>query len=69
MGPEAFDFVLPPELVAQAPAERRGDARMLVQIGSAAPIHARARELPRFVDPRALVVVNDSRVVPARVHV
>lgn len=69
MGPEDYDYALPPELVAQEPAQRRGDARMLVQIGDGAPGHAHARELPRFLDPRALVVVNDSRVVPARLRV
>ena len=69
MGPELFDYELPPELIAQEPASRRGDARMMVLRGESSPVHARARELPRHLDPRALVVVNDSRVVPARVHV
>lgn len=68
MGPEQFDFTLPPELVAQQPAARRGDARMLVLRGDS-PGHAFARELPQHLPPRALVVVNDSRVVPARLHV
>ncbi|MDC0674092.1 tRNA preQ1(34) S-adenosylmethionine ribosyltransferase-isomerase QueA [Nannocystis radixulma] len=69
MGPEAYDYVLPPEQIAQTPAARRGDARMLVQRDAGAPVHAHARELPRFLDARALVVVNDSRVVPARLRV
>lgn len=69
MGPELYDYELPQELVAQEPAARRGDARMMVLLGAGEPVHARARELPRHLDPRALVVVNDSRVVPARVHV
>jgi S-adenosylmethionine:tRNA ribosyltransferase-isomerase len=68
MGPELFDFTLPPELVAQQPAARRGDARMLV-LQDDSPTHASARDLPRYLPPRALVVVNDSRVVPARLHV
>ncbi|PCC67421.1 S-adenosylmethionine--tRNA ribosyltransferase-isomerase [Nannocystis exedens] len=69
MGPDAYDYVLPPEQIAQTPAARRGDARLLVQRDAGPPVHARARELPRFLDPRALVVVNDSRVVPARLRV
>ncbi|MBX7083841.1 MAG: tRNA preQ1(34) S-adenosylmethionine ribosyltransferase-isomerase QueA [Nannocystaceae bacterium] len=66
MDPSAFDFALPPEQIAQVPAARRGDARMLVLDGDAR--HDRiARELPLWVPAGALVVVNDSRVVPARV--
>lgn len=69
MGPELFDFVLPAEQVAQEPAAERGDARMMVLLGEAAPVHTFARALPRWLDPRALVVVNESKVVPARLHV
>lgn len=69
MGPELFDYALPPEQIAQEPAARRGDARMLVLRGASALVHARARDLPQHLDPRALLVVNDSRVVPARVRV
>ncbi len=64
--PSAFDFVLPPEQIAQAPAERRGDARMLVLERDGCRDRV-ASELAQVVPPGALVVVNDSRVVPARV--
>jgi S-adenosylmethionine:tRNA ribosyltransferase-isomerase len=64
MGPDAFDFVLPPERIAQRPAPRRGDARMLV-LGDAIE-HARVDDLAKHLPSRALVVVNASRVVPAR---
>lgn len=67
LGPEAFDYTLPPEQIAQAPAQRRGDARMLVCTG-AAPTHAYARDLVEHLPPDALVVVNESRVVPARLY-
>lgn len=67
MRPEQFDFTLPEEQIAQAPAARRGDARMMV-LRPEGVCHAQARELPRWLDPRALVVVNESRVVPARLH-
>ena len=68
MGPEDFDFTLPAEQIAQEPARARGEARMLVVRGE--PLaHARASELPSHLPEDALVVVNDSRVVPARVYV
>ncbi|MCA9720381.1 MAG: tRNA preQ1(34) S-adenosylmethionine ribosyltransferase-isomerase QueA [Myxococcales bacterium] len=66
--PDDFDFTLPVEQIAQAPAQRRGDARMLVVLGDAAPAHHVARELPGVLPNHALVVVNDSGVVPARVY-
>ena len=71
LGPEAFDFDLPAAQIAQEPAVRRGDARLLVLAdpGREPPWHhAVARDLPVFLPDGALVVVNDSRVVPARVH-
>ncbi len=68
MGPEDFDYTLPPEQIAQEPAARRGEARMLVLSGDGAPSHSRARELPRHLPAEALVVVNDSKVVPARLY-
>lgn len=84
LGPDAFDFVLPPELIAQAPCPVRAASRMLVlgplhrgapatpgsdQVRPWAPpsLHT-ARELPEVIPPDALVVLNDSRVVAARVH-
>ncbi len=70
LGPEAFDFDLPADQIAQEPATRRGDARLLVlaEPGAAPPWqHSEARGLPDFLPADALVVVNDSRVVPARI--
>jgi S-adenosylmethionine:tRNA ribosyltransferase-isomerase len=67
MGPEAFDYPLPPERIAQVPAARRGDARLLVCTGPAL-VHATARALAEHLPAGALVVVNASRVVPARLH-
>lgn len=71
IGPEAFDFDLPATQIAQQPAARRGDARLLVfaSPGVEPPWqHTEARELPSFLPPGALVVLNDSKVVPARVY-
>lgn len=62
---DAFDFALPEELIAQEPAARREDARLLV-VG--APLReARIADLASLVPEGALVVVNDTRVIPARV--
>ncbi|HSK16800.1 MAG TPA: tRNA preQ1(34) S-adenosylmethionine ribosyltransferase-isomerase QueA [Gaiellaceae bacterium] len=64
-----LDYELPPELIAQAPAERRDESRLLVfERATGAVRHRRFRELPDELPPSALVVVNDTRVVPARLR-
>ncbi len=68
--PADYDFELPPEQIAQQPAAERRAARLLV-IGRDTLEHHRVAELPELLaglDPAPLIVVNDSRVVPARVH-
>jgi S-adenosylmethionine:tRNA ribosyltransferase-isomerase len=63
----AFDYELPPELIAQRPAERRELARLMVlPRESAPPEHRRIAELPGLFSPGTLVAVNDTRVIPAR---
>jgi S-adenosylmethionine:tRNA ribosyltransferase-isomerase len=62
-----FDYELPPELIAQHPPERRDAARMLVlDPGSGEVTHSMVAELPRYLEPSDLLVLNDSRVLPAR---
>jgi S-adenosylmethionine:tRNA ribosyltransferase-isomerase len=61
-----FDYALPPELIAQTPADRRDASRLLVLPPSGPPEHRAIRELPALLPRDALVVVNDARVVPAR---
>jgi len=62
-----LDFELPPELIAQEPAVRREDARLLVlDPGTASPRHTSIRALPAELVPGDLVVLNDTRVLPAR---
>jgi S-adenosylmethionine:tRNA ribosyltransferase-isomerase len=64
-----LDYELPPELIAQHPAERRDESRLLVyDRASGAVRHRRFRDLPEELPAGALVVVNDTRVVPARLH-
>jgi len=60
-----FDFVLPPELIAQHPASERSASRLLDGTGSQ-PADRIFRELPFLLDPGDLLVFNDTRVVKAR---
>src|SRR5919108_2526639 len=63
-----LDYDLPPELVAQQPARRRDESRLLVyERLSGAVRHRTFADLPDEVGD-ALVVVNDTRVVPARIR-
>src|SRR5690242_4347849 len=68
MKSSALDYDLPPELIAQRPAERRDASRLLVYDRSTGAVrHRTFAELPDEVGD-ALVVVNDTRVVPARIR-
>lgn len=58
-------YELPPDLIARYPAERRDAARML-EVGGDAVVHRSIAELPDLLPPGALVVVNDTRVLHAR---
>src|SRR3954469_10570081 len=63
-----LDYDLPPELIAQHPAERRDGSRLLVFDRATGQIrHRRFAELPEELSGE-LVVVNDTKVVPARLH-
>ncbi len=62
-----YDFDLPEELIASRPLPRREDARMMVIDRASETIaHRRFAELPEFVRPGDLLVLNDTRVLPAR---
>jgi S-adenosylmethionine:tRNA ribosyltransferase-isomerase len=62
-----FDFDLPPELIAQEPLPRRDDSRLLlVHPDDEHPTHHRAHDLPELLRPGDLLVVNNSKVFPAR---
>jgi S-adenosylmethionine:tRNA ribosyltransferase-isomerase len=65
-----LDYSLPPELIAQRPLERRDDSRLLVYERATGDVrHRRFSELPDELEPDELVVVNDSRVIPARIPI
>lgn len=64
-----FDYALPKELIAQVPLEPRDSSRLLVLDREAGSInHRRFRDLPAYLRPGDVLVCNDSRVVPARIH-
>ncbi len=62
-----FDFDLPPELIAQFPAQERSQSRLLHLDGaSGALADGRFSDLPQFLKPGDLLVFNDTRVIKAR---
>jgi len=64
---DEFDYDLPQELIAQAPAAERGGSRLLHLDGkSGALADRRFREIQELVSPGDVVVVNDTRVIKAR---
>ena len=65
---DAFDFVLPPERIALAPASPRDSARMLVVAADGGLTDSTVSELPNFLRPGDALVVNDTRVIAARLE-
>jgi S-adenosylmethionine:tRNA ribosyltransferase-isomerase len=64
-----FDFALPPELVAQQPASQRDASRLLVLDRATGGVSHRAfAELPGCLVPGDVLVLNNSRVLPARLR-
>ncbi len=69
MLPTDFGFELPTELVAQQPPPHRTDSRLLVMGRSSGTLaDAAITDFPSLVDPRDLIVFNDTRVVRARLR-
>jgi S-adenosylmethionine:tRNA ribosyltransferase-isomerase len=67
MDTAAFDYELPDAAIAQTPVEPRDAARLLVDEGPGrAPSHLHVRDLPSLVGPGDVVVLNTTRVLPAR---
>lgn len=68
MRPEDFDYPLPKELIAQSPADRRDASRLLVaQRRDASLTDAVFGDIVELIPPGDLLVVNDTRVFPARI--
>lgn len=64
-----YDYDLPPELIAQTPVEPRDASRLLVLDRARGTLeHRHFRDVVDYLSDRDLLVVNDSRVLPARLH-
>lgn len=69
MDVSAFDYELPQELIAQEPLPERDASRLLLlDRATGQTAHRQIRELPKILRPGDLLVVNDARVVPARLR-
>lgn len=67
---DAFDYHLPESLIAQRPLEDRSASRLLVVDRTSAAIdHGVFRDIERLIEPGDVLVVNRSRVIPARLFV
>ena len=64
-----FHYELPDELIARYPSERRSDCRLLCVDGTSGALdHRRFPDLLEILEPGDLLVFNDTRVIPARLH-
>jgi S-adenosylmethionine:tRNA ribosyltransferase-isomerase len=64
-----YTYFLPPGQIAQVPAARRDEARLLVIPRDGSPVeHRRVRDLPELLRPGDLMVFNNTRVIPCRVQ-
>ncbi len=64
-----YDYRLPDDLIAHYPAEQRDESRMMVVEREGARItHLRFRDFAKLIRPQELVVLNNTKVIPARVR-
>jgi S-adenosylmethionine:tRNA ribosyltransferase-isomerase len=64
-----YDYALPPELIASRPAPRRDEARMMVLDREKQSItHHSFREIVELIGPDDLLVLNNTKVIPARIR-
>lgn len=62
----AFDYALPPELIAQHPTEQRDESRLMVLPAGGPILHRTFKEIVDLLRPADLLVANDARVLRAR---
>jgi len=62
-----FDYRLPKEMIAQHPVEPRDSSRLMVLDGKGIE-HMKFGDLPGLMRPGDLLVMNNSRVIPARIY-
>ncbi|MCK5548545.1 MAG: tRNA preQ1(34) S-adenosylmethionine ribosyltransferase-isomerase QueA, partial [Thermoplasmata archaeon] len=65
---ELYDYSLPKELIAQTPKERREESRLMVLSGKDETKHDFFYNLTEYLEKGDALVVNDSKVLPARLH-
>ncbi|NDA48591.1 MAG: tRNA preQ1(34) S-adenosylmethionine ribosyltransferase-isomerase QueA, partial [Alphaproteobacteria bacterium] len=65
---DLFDFELPEDLIALRPAEPREAARLLVIPAQGDCLHQQVGDLPNWLKAGDVLVVNDTKVIPARLH-
>ena len=69
MRTDELDYELDPQLIATRPVEPRDAARLLVLERTPGPLdHRQVHALPELLEPGDALVLNETRVVPARVH-
>lgn len=69
MKTQEFNFELPPELIAQYPLAHRSDSRLLKYCCTIGEYqHHQFTDLINFIEPGDLLVMNDSKVIPARLY-
>lgn len=64
----SYDYELPSEYIAQKPVVPRDSSRLLVIDSPTTHHHSIFRDLPRWLQPGDLLVLNNTRVLPARLH-
>jgi S-adenosylmethionine:tRNA ribosyltransferase-isomerase len=64
----SYTYQLPQELIAQSPAEPRDSSRLLIVDSRREPTHANFYDLPHWLKPGDLLVLNNTRVIPARLY-
>lgn len=69
MRTDSLHYELPPRLIAQRPLAVRDDARLLVGGAAGEPSHGYVRDLPSLLEPGDLLVLNTTKVLPARVPI
>ncbi len=65
---EAYDYELPPECIAQNPVTPRDSSRLLVVSAPTEQVHGYFGDLPQWLKPGDLLVLNNTRVIPARLY-
>jgi S-adenosylmethionine:tRNA ribosyltransferase-isomerase len=64
----SYEYELPSELIAQNPVSPRDSSRLLVVDSPTSHVHSIFRDLPNWLQPGDLLVLNNTRVIPARLY-